>query len=125
MINDIVNTGLQQPEKQVREVAPAPADVFELSPIGSKDPVEQSSAKDSEKLQPQQLQTAVSKLNDYVQNVQRTLSFSVEEVTGITVVQVLDSETDELIRQIPAEETIKLAASIAEFNTNLLVNEQA
>ncbi|MEH6558619.1 MAG: flagellar protein FlaG [Oceanicoccus sp.] len=125
MINDIVNTGLQQPEKQVREVAPAPADAREPKLIGSKNPVEQSSAKDSEKLQPQQLQTAVSQLNDYVQSVQRTLSFSVEEVTGITVVQVLDSETDELIRQIPAEETIKLAASIAEFNTNLLVNEQA
>jgi uncharacterized FlaG/YvyC family protein len=30
-----------------------------------------------------------------------------------------------LIRQMPSEETIKLAASIAEVSASLLVNEQA
>lgn len=72
-----------------------------------------------------ELATAVSKLNDYVQNIQRTLSFSVEENTGATVVQVYDSETEELIRQIPAEETLKLAASIEAFTASLFVKEQA
>ena len=124
MINDIVNTGLQQTDVKARGVAAAPADVPAPKFIGSTDTVEQPSD-NKEKPQPQALSAAVSKLNDYVQNVQRTLSFTVEEVTGITVVQAFDSETDELIRQMPAEETIKLAASIAELNTNLLVNEQA
>lgn len=72
-----------------------------------------------------ELATAVSKLNDFVQNIQRTLSFSVEEDTGITVVKVFDSETEELIRQIPAEETIKLAASIEGQIASLFLQEQA
>jgi flagellar protein FlaG len=120
MINDTVNTGLQQPSR-VRTSTSAPADVSQPKFSGTVDPA----AQQSEKPKPQELQAAVSKLNDYVQNVQRTLSFSVEEVTGTTVVQVFDTETDELIRQMPSEETIKLAASIAEFSASLLVNEQA
>ena len=73
----------------------------------------------------EELTVAVSKLNDFVQNVQRTLAFSVEEDTGITVVRVFDSETEELIRQIPAEETIKLAASIEGQIASLFLKEQA
>ena len=67
----------------------------------------------------------VSRLNDYVQNIQRTLSFSVSEDTGRTVIKVYDSETDELIRQIPPEDTIKLAAAIEEQVSSLLFKGQA
>ncbi|NIV37465.1 MAG: flagellar biosynthesis protein FlaG, partial [Anaerolineae bacterium] len=41
-----------------------------------------------------------------------------------TVVKVFDSETEELIRQIPAEEIVKLAASIEEFAATLFLEEQ-
>ena len=75
--------------------------------------------------EPKELQSAVKKLNDFVQNIQRTLSFSINEDTGTTVVQVFDSETDQLIRQIPGDETIKLAASIEAQAASLLLKEQA
>ena len=115
MLNDIVNSGLQ-PTVKAKESAPAPAPAQAESAQPEQDVVEPSSA---------ELTSAISKLNDYVQNVQRTLSFSVEEDTGTTVVQVYDSETEELIRQIPAEETIKLAASIEANSATLLFKEQA
>ncbi|MEE8058015.1 MAG: flagellar protein FlaG [Pseudomonadales bacterium] len=119
MLN-IVNNGLT-PAK-VREADFTPAEKSESEVIKATAlPERQQSAKP----EPQELQTAVSKLNNYVQNFQRTLSFSVEEHTGVTVVQVYDSETEELIRQIPPAETIKLAASIEAYSANLLLTEQA
>jgi flagellar protein FlaG len=68
---------------------------------------------------------AVSKLNDHVQNLRRTLSFSIEESTGRTVIKVYDAETEELIRQIPPEETIRLAEVIEDQNASLFIEERA
>lgn len=121
MINDSTYMGLQQPPT-ARGSQSAAADIKFSELVGQAAP---GSVKPEAGPETQQLQSAVTKLNDFVQNVQRTLSFSIEESSGTAIVQVIDSETDELIRQIPTEETIKLAASIAEFSANLLVNEQA
>ncbi len=121
MINNIVNNGLQ-PAVKLPESTPAQqAEESEVTVTESQALPEQR----NEAPEPEELESAVSKLNDFVQNIQRTLSFSVEEQTGITVVQVYDSETEELIRQIPAEETIELAASIEAFTASLFIKEQA
>ena len=58
---------------------------------------------------PETLDAAVRDINDYVQRVQRTLQFSVDDDTGTTVVKVLDSQTDEVVRQFPPEEALALA----------------
>lgn len=113
MLNDIVNSGIPSTVK-TRDANPAPAERPEPKVAEAAAPPER-----------QELQSAVSALNDYVQTIQRTLSFSIEENTGITVVKVFDSETEELIRQIPLEETIKLAASIEANSASLLFKEQA
>ena len=57
----------------------------------------------------EQLNAAIHDINEYVQQVQRTLQFSVDDDTGTTVVKVLDSATDEVIRQFPPEEALALA----------------
>ena len=64
--------------------------------------------------QRQQLDQAVSQINDYVQNVQRSLQFSVDELSGRNVVTVIDKQTEEVIRQIPTEEVLTIARTIAE-----------
>jgi len=72
------------------------------------------------------VQATVAKLNDHVQNISHTLSFSVDAATGHTIIRVYDSETQELIREIPAEETIKMAAEIDSYNAiHLLKSQQA
>lgn len=60
---------------------------------------------------------AVDQLSSHVQTLNRDLQFSVEEELGLgrTVVKVLDSETKEVIRQIPAEEVIKVAKQLQEM----------
>lgn len=63
--------------------------------------------------QAKNLQGAVSQINDYVQNLQRNLQFTVDEATGKDVVTVIDSESKEVIRQIPSEEALELARRLA------------
>ena len=66
---------------------------------------------DVEPSQPE-LDYAVSKLNEYIQNSRRDLHFSVDKDSGRVIVKVIDSETREVIRQIPSEEVISLAQGL-------------
>jgi len=66
------------------------------------------------------IQDRVVELNTYMQNLNRSLQFSVDEQSGDTVIKVIDSETDELIRQIPAEELLVLRSSLEEYRGMLL-----
>ena len=66
-----------------------------------------------------QIDAAVSRLSDFVQSVQRDLSFNVDDATGKTVVIVRDSKTDEVVRQIPSEEVIQLAQNLRALQEQL------
>jgi len=52
------------------------------------------------------LDHAVEQLNNFVQQIQRDLNFQVDELSGKTIVTVLNKETKEVIRQIPSEEVL-------------------
>ncbi len=56
-----------------------------------------------------QVQEAVAKIKEYVQQTERTLDFKIDEDSGQTVVKVLDTSSDKLIRQIPSELALELA----------------
>jgi flagellar protein FlaG len=58
------------------------------------------------------IDTAVNNLNNIVQNIQRDLNFRVEEESGKVIVTVLDSKTEEVIRQIPAEHVLAISENI-------------
>lgn len=72
----------------------------------------------------EQVESAVSKISDFVQNFQRDLQFSVDETSGRTVVKVIDSETEQVIRQIPSEETLRIAEQL-DSPESLMFSEQA
>lgn len=116
MINSVVNTG-SQPAVKVRENAVG--SVAENATTSQPAKPQESSVPDAG-----QLKVAVRKLNDYVQSVQRNLSFSVDKASGETVIKVYDAQTNEVIRQIPADETLRLAASIDERLSSLSVKEK-
>lgn len=67
----------------------------------------------------EQLTEAVAKLNDHLQTINRDLYFSIDDASGQTVVKVVNSETDELIRQIPSEEVLRISQTIKEQVENL------
>ena len=66
------------------------------------------------KIDAEDVAKAVSEISDYVQNISRDLQFQVDKQTGSTIVTVLDTETKEVIRQIPSEEVVAMARFIAE-----------
>ncbi len=74
------------------------------------------------------LEQALQDLNGYVQTVQRNLQFDVDDTSGHTIIRVVDSQTDEVIRQIPSEDVLALARhlkSMGEGEQGLFLKEKA
>lgn len=69
-----------------------------------------------------ELNDAVSQLNDFVQNVQRDLQFEVDNEMGQTIVKVVDQSTQEVIRQIPDEVAMRLAEKLQQDEPLTLFN---
>jgi flagellar protein FlaG len=121
MINDLVKNGFAAAPPRVETPSAALAQQMTANNAASPAVAAQANPAPTS----HQLQHAVTKLNDYVQNISRSLNFSVDEKTGHTVVKVFDTETKELIRQIPNEETLRLAQAIDEQTKPLLFQDQA
>jgi flagellar protein FlaG len=72
----------------------------------------------------EQVESAVRKISDFVQNFQRDLQFSVDKASGKTVINVVDSETKQVIRQIPSEESLRISSQM-NSPESLIFSEQA
>lgn len=59
-----------------------------------------------------ELTQAVSEMNERSDLLRRNLQFSVDGDSGRMVIKVIDSQTDEVIRQIPKEEMLEIARSL-------------
>ncbi|SDI27799.1 flagellar protein FlaG [Pseudomonas flavescens] len=67
---------------------------------------------------------AIAKMQDYAQSVRRNLDFQLDDSTGRVVVQVINSDSGEVIRQIPSEEVLELASRLEDARS-LLLQEKA
>lgn len=70
------------------------------------------------------IQQVAQRIESYLKSVGRALEFRVDAGSGRTVVSVRDSETGDLIRQIPNEEVLRFA-ELAEDQTVVLIKESA
>ena len=70
---------------------------------------------------------AVARLQDHVQTLHRELHFRVDEATGQTVVRVVDTDTGELVRQMPSQDVLDLLQTeqTMQAGSGLLIREQA
>ena len=73
---------------------------------------------------------AAEKINTMFQNENRSLQFKVDEDSGRTVINVVDSNTGEQIKQIPSEELLEISRRIVaqldtEEITGVLVKNSA
>lgn len=92
---------LEKPAESPVETAPAP---------GGADATAKT-ANGAQALQ-DAMKTAASQIEAYLKSIGRELKFSVDEVTGDTVVTVRDAQSGEVIRQIPNEEALRLARAL-------------
>lgn len=63
----------------------------------------------------QRLQAAVDAANKFLQPVARNLQFSIDDDSGKTIVKVIDTETDKVVRQIPSEEMLAISRALGRF----------
>jgi len=82
-------------------------DLNEIQPV-------QENAKlyEQKKLSRDELSQSIQKLTDQIQKFNRDLQFVADEATGKRIVKVIDSNTGNVIRQIPTEEVLKIMQNI-------------
>ena len=72
----------------------------------------------------EEVQEAVKEIQQNVGNNSTDLKFSVDEKSGRTIVSVIDSETRQVVRQIPSEEIMRMARAMDRMQ-GLLFNGKA
>ncbi len=85
----------------------------------------QEAAEQAREVPKASLNELVAKLNERMQDIRRELQFSVDDDTGKVVIKVLNAETEEVVRQIPPEEVLSLAANLEANGGSLLVDATA
>ncbi len=75
---------------------------------------EQGWAKEKGRTSVQELQAAVDDMNRKAQDLRRSVQFSIDRELNMTVVKVVDSRTEEVVRQIPSEEFIEISKALRE-----------
>ena len=84
----------------------------------------QDPSKQDQRSLKEQLEEATKKANDSMQFLRSNLQFSVDKDTGMQVVKVINSQTNEVIRQIPSDEMLQIAKRLDELK-GLLIHEKA
>lgn len=72
-----------------------------------------------------QLREALAYVNRALQQSNKNLEFTVDSDTERPVVKLVDSETGEVIRQIPTDEALAISRAIDDFQQGLLLRKQA
>ena len=109
----ILPVGVSQDSKAGKQPAvagarPVVADGGKIMPVGRAAP------ESSSNFSPVELANAVTEFSSHMEMVATSLSISVDEQLGSTIIRVTDRETDEVIRQIPPERIVNLARFMRE-----------
>jgi len=113
-LNTISNSGNSMPLPAAPQGAPATSAkaAFVPEPMPQQQPNRE------------QVQKAVESMKQLVETkAPNSLSFSVDDTTGKTIVRVSDAQTGEMIRQIPSEELLEIARSLDKMQGMLLKQE--
>lgn len=76
--------------------------------------VETKAAPKVKEFEPSDIDKAVQDLRNYVEGLDRSLSFRRDESIDRSIITVRDANTNQLVRQIPAEEVVEIARQIRE-----------
>jgi flagellar protein FlaG len=70
------------------------------------------------------LEHAVQRISEYVSASRPEISFTIDETTGTQVVKIVDSQSKQVIRQMPSEEAIQIAQALDKLQ-GLFVKDKA
>ena len=81
-------------------------------------------AKQAPPVEVKKIESVTRQIDSFLRSIGRTINFRVDPASGRMVVSVHDAATGELIRQVPGEDALKLAASI-EASMSAMLDERA
>ena len=96
-------------------------DVF----LGLKPPEKTGQAKDHMSSTPTTVEEAIVHFKQQIQSLRRELEFSFDEESRQVIIKVHDSETGEVVRQIPSEEFVAMARRLGASQDARLIDAQA
>ncbi|GAD61357.1 MULTISPECIES: flagellar protein FlaG [Pseudomonadaceae] len=91
--------------------------------VGKEEAAAQVAAGEKATVSREQVESAVSTIQEFVQSVRRNVNFTLEDASGRVVVKVTDASSGDIIRQIPSEEALQLAESLEEVRSLLFKAE--
>jgi len=71
-----------------------------------------------------ELQHAVEQIKRFIEPQSQGLEFSIDDDSQRTVVKIIDTQTKEVLRQIPSEEALRISKSLDQAS-GLLIRQQA
>lgn len=90
---------------------------------GKRDQQSQDEQKDIQDVSPEKVKNAISEINKKIRPTHTQCEFKFHEETNRISITVKDSETDEVIKEIPPEKTLDMIAKTLEL-AGLLVDEK-
>lgn len=103
-----IATSTLLPERAARQTAPLPVDVS----------TSDDETKDLQQATKEALVEPVQRINDVMRP--RGLEFDISEQSSRIITRVIDRETGDVIRQIPAEEVLLMAEQLEELQGRLI-----
>ncbi|MEN6625958.1 MAG: flagellar protein FlaG [Candidatus Sumerlaeia bacterium] len=87
----------------------------QLSPAGQQTELKDAHESQEQNRQLEDIRQTTLKVNDYMRLSDTHLEFIVAEQTGRIIVQVVNSQTQEVIRQIPPEHVMRFAKTMSQL----------
>ena len=91
--------------------------------VQAKEPQQKKITEVPEKVTKEMLETKVEGMNDFLEPTATSVKFKFHDELGEYYVQVIDTVTDEILKEIPNKKFLDMYASMAEF-AGLLVDEK-
>jgi flagellar protein FlaG len=76
----------------------------------SAEPVRQAPA--APPVEVRKIESVTRQIDSFLRSMNKSLQFRLDESTGRMIVSICDSETGEVIRQVPGEEALRIAQSL-------------
>lgn len=107
--------------KPIRPPGETQANAADSAAVGGKQDVNRPNAKEPA---PEDTRKALDDINKFVHQVTSDITFSIDEDTGKSIIKVVDRQTNEVIRQIPAQEVVEIAKALDKLQ-GLLIKQSA
>jgi flagellar protein FlaG len=123
---DTIQSGSFVQQAPPRDLAPRQAapENAENTPVKAPERSDKAETQDSATNKQPSVDDAVKRLSEFISASRPDISFTIDQASGKQVVKVLDSQTHDVIRQIPSEEAIQIASALDKLQ-GLFVKDKA